>query len=297
MGLAIAERLLDASHEVFGWDISLAQRNAFEKMGGRLAANATEVFAKCERILLSLPDDSTVAGVLREVGSALRSGQIIVDTSTGAPDVTVRLGRTLAKRGVAYLDATVSGNSAQLRNGEVLLMVGGPKKTFARCQDLFRLFSKQAIHTGPRGSGAKMKLVTNLVLGLNRAALAEGLTFARALGLDGDQTLAILRESMAYSRIMDTKGEKMLRGDFKPQAKLAQHLKDVRLMLAAAADTNAKLPLTEAHRQLLELAEAAGLGQLDNSAIIRVFGAPASGPARFKERKDSRRVGDRRSGQ
>ena len=78
-----------------------------------------------------------------------------------------------------------------------------------------------------------MKLVTNLVLGLNRAALAEGLCFARQLGLDLQQTLHLLRESMSYSRIMDTKGEKMIHQDFAPQARLSQHLKDVRLMLAS----------------------------------------------------------------
>lgn len=295
MGLAIAERLLDAGHEVFGWDISPAQRNAFGKLRGRLAATATEVFAKCKRVILSLPDDRIVARVLCEVSSALRPDQIILDTSTGDPDAATGFGRQLAKRGVRYLDATVSGSSVQVRKGEVLLMVGGPKKTCERCRDLFRLFSKQAINTGPCGSGAKMKLVTNLVLGLNRAALAEGLTFARALGLEGQRPLAILRASMAYSRIMDTKGGKMLRDDFKPQAKLSQHLKDVRLMLSAAAAAGAKLPLSEAHRRLLELAEAAGLGQLDNSAIIRVMGTPSTVSARFGRQMPSRRDGARRS--
>jgi 3-hydroxyisobutyrate dehydrogenase-like beta-hydroxyacid dehydrogenase len=101
--------------------------------------------------------------------------------------------------------------------------------------------------------------------------LAEGLVFARALALDGEQTLAILRASMAYSRIMDVKGEKMLLRDFKPQAKLSQHLKDVRLMLAAAAKSGTKLPFSETHRALLEAAEATGLGQLDNSAVIRAI--------------------------
>jgi 3-hydroxyisobutyrate dehydrogenase-like beta-hydroxyacid dehydrogenase len=79
---------------------------------------------------------------------------------------------------------------------------------------------------------------------------------------------------MAYSRIMDVKGEKMLRGDFKPQARLSQHLKDVRLMLAAANKARTKLPLSETHKKILAAAEAAGLGALDNSAIIRVIGKP-----------------------
>ena len=158
-------------------------------------------------------------------------------------------------------------------------MVGGSKVVFDRCQDLFRLLAKQTIHTGPCGSGAKMKLVTNLVLGLNRAALAEGVVFASALGLEPQQTLGVLRASMAYSRIMDTKGEKMIRGDFAVQGRLSQHLKDVRLMLEAAARAGQRLPLTLTHQALLEFAESMGLGPLDNSAILRAIeagGAPGN---------------------
>ena len=123
----------------------------------------------------------------------------------------------------------------------------------------------------PAAAVRRMKLVTNLVLGLNRAALAEGLVFAQAIGLDADAALQVLMNSMAYSRTMDTKGRKMVEGDFRTQARLAQHLKDIRLILAAAAAVERDLPLTEVHRQLLESAEAAGFGDADNSAVIRAY--------------------------
>lgn len=116
-----------------------------------------------------------------------------------------------------------------------------------------------------------MKLVVNLVLGLNRAVLAEGLAFAKAQGLDPAFTLEVLRSGAAYSRAMDTKGDKMVREDFTPQARLAQHLKDVRLILAAGHECRAKLPLSGVHEQLLNALAAAGCGDLDNSAIIRAF--------------------------
>ena len=288
MGQAIAERLCGGKLDVLGFDIASAQRNALAKLGGAIATDVKEVLAQCGRVILSLPDDKVASAVLREATKALQAGQVIIDTSTGSAESTVRLGHRLARRGVTYLDATVSGNSEQVRQGEVVLMVGGPKTMFDQCRNLFRHFSKTAIHTGPCGSGAKMKLVTNLVLGLNRAALAEGLVFARALGLDGEQALAVLRASMAYSRIMDAKGEKMLHGDFRPQARLSQHLKDVRLMLAAAARAGTTLPLSKTHRRILECAEAAGLGELDNSALIRVLGTLNSAPAR-KAKAQARR--------
>ena len=212
-----------------------------------------------------------VASVLGAGAAALRAGQVLVDTTTGAPPQAERLGVTLAKQGVVYLDATISGSSAQVRRAEVTLLVGGPEDAFTRCRDLFDCFARAAYHVGPCGSGAKMKLVANLVLGLNRAALAEGLAFAGALGLDAVRVLALLRDSMAYSRVMDSKGEKMVRGDFEPQARLAQHLRDVRLILAEAEAAGLSLPLSLAHRRLLEAAEAAGYGPLDNSAVIRAY--------------------------
>ena len=257
MGL-MGGALMKMTGAALGWDI------APERCVG--AASASEVFDRCDVILLCLPD----SGVAREVLSAarLRAGLLVIDTTTGDPAEMAALGADLARQGVHYLDAAISGSSAQILGRDVLVMAGGDATVFERCRGLFATFARDAIHTGPCGSGAKMKLVTNLVLGLNRAALAEGLIFASHLGLDGAQALNALQRSMASSRIMDTKGQKMLERDFTPQARLSQHLKDVRLMLAASP---APLPLSEAHRALLEKAEALGLGAADNCAIIEAI--------------------------
>jgi 3-hydroxyisobutyrate dehydrogenase-like beta-hydroxyacid dehydrogenase len=205
------------------------------------------------------------------MNGSLRSGQILVDTTTGEPEQTARLGAKLAARGVQYLDAPISGSSEQTRRREATAIVGGPREPYDACRDLFDCLVKECFYAGPWGSGAKMKLISNLVLGLNRAALAEGLVFARSIGVDPANALPVLMGTMAYSRIMDTKGRKMLDGDFSVQARLSQHLKDIRLILDAAVAAGQPLPLTEAHRQLLEAAEAAGFGNADNSAIIRAF--------------------------
>lgn len=269
MGRAMAERLRGAGFELLGWDRDGERVEDLVRNGqGRGAAGEDEVFRECSRIILSLPDSDVVNRVLRNGARVLQAGQIIIDTSTGDPPSAESLGAALHKQGAHYLDATVSGSSVQVADGSAVLMVGGDDSVFAACGDLFANLGAKAFHTGPCGSGAKMKLVTNLVLGLNRAALAEGLAFARDLDLDPVRTLEIMRGSMAWSRIMDTKGGKMLTRDFSPQARLSQHLKDVRLMLSAATT---KLPLTEAHRALLEKAESLGCGDLDNSAIIRAY--------------------------
>jgi 3-hydroxyisobutyrate dehydrogenase-like beta-hydroxyacid dehydrogenase len=150
-------------------------------------------------------------------------------------------------------------------------MVAGEEAAFHACSDLWQCLAAKTFFVGSWGNAAKMKLVTNLVLGLNRAALAEGLAYAEATGLAMREALEVLLNSPAYSRIMDAKGPKMVGGEFTPQARLSQHIKDVRLMLEGAARGGASLPLSTVHLRLLEIAENAGLGELDNSAIIRVF--------------------------
>ena len=268
MGTALTERLLAAGYGVHVYNRSREKADPLIARGAQWADNP---LATCDRVLISLYTTETVKAVLGQLDEGFRPGTILIDTTTGSPEQTAALGARLAERGIEYLDAPISGSSEQTHRGEVTTIVGGPRETFEACRDLFECFSKKAFYAGPCGSGAKMKLVSNLVLGLNRAALAEGLVFAQAIGLDGEAALDVLVGTMAYSRIMDTKGRKMVERDFATQAKLTQHLKDVRLMIDAAHDAGLVLPLSEAHRGLLEAAERAGFGDADNSALIEAY--------------------------
>jgi 3-hydroxyisobutyrate dehydrogenase-like beta-hydroxyacid dehydrogenase len=271
LGTALAERLVKAGYEVWVHNRTREKAEPLLALGARWADNPLAV---CDRVLISLYTTDIVEEVLDRLADGLHAGQVLIDTTTGAPEQVARLGARLAARGVGYLDAPVSGSSEQTRRGEATAIVGGPPEAFDACRDMFDCCARETIYAGPCGSGAKMKLVSNLVLGLNRAALAEGLVFAQALGLDARAALQVLTHSMAYSRTMDTKGRKMVEGDFHTEARLSQHLKDVRLILDAAADAGQDLPLSEMHRRLLEAAEAAGFGDADNSAVIRAYTTP-----------------------
>ena len=271
LGTALAERLLGGGFRVHGYDQDPARKQALDALGGRAAERPGDVLSHCGRLLLSLPATDVVETVLAAAAAELRPGHVIIDTTTGDPERTAALGADLAGRGVHYLDATVAGSSAQAREGNVLLLVGGDPSQADGCANLFSRLARAWFHLGPWGSGARMKLVVNLVLGLNRLVLAEGLSLARALGFDVAETLRVLAASPAYSRVMDTKGAKMAARDFAPQARLAQHLKDVRLILQQAERVGAKVPLTELHRQLLEQLDAAGFGAEDNSAVLRAY--------------------------
>ena len=271
MGTALTERLLEHGYRVAVWNRTRAKAEPLLALGADWTDNP---LAGCERVIISLYTTEVVVQVLEEMQGGLRVGQIILDTTTGEPAQTAALGERLGARGVCYLDAPISGSSEQTRRGEATVIVGGDRQAFEACADLWRVLGQKVFHVGPCGSAARMKLISNLVLGLNRAALAEGLSFAEAIGVAPAAALEVMTGSMAYSRAMDAKGRKMVERDFTVQARLSQHLKDVRLMLQAAGAAGLTLPLADTHRRLMEQAEAAGLGGLDNSAIIEVLRKP-----------------------
>jgi 3-hydroxyisobutyrate dehydrogenase-like beta-hydroxyacid dehydrogenase len=272
MGTAITERLLEYGYQTFVWNRTKEKADALCDLGAQWSDNP---LADCDRIIISLYTSDIVDAVIGQLLAhlhnnqqvSLEPGKILIDTTTGAPDQSITLAAKLASLGIHYLDAPISGSSEQTRRGESTVMVGGDRKAFEACRDLWSMLGANVYHTGSSGSAAKMKLVSNLVLGLNRAALAEALVFARGIGVDPTAALEVLRGSMAYSRVMDVKGQKMLNEDFHVQAKLSQHLKDVRLILSSGMT----LPMSQTHRILLEQAEAMGLGEADNCAIIKAI--------------------------
>lgn len=278
LGTALAERLRESGYAVLGFDIEPARLETLRSLGGQPAASPGEVVRGALRLLLSLPNSEAGENVLAQVRDLLHSGQVVIDTTTTDPEWSAAHGAELAVRKVGFVDATVVGSSAQARQGDIILLAGGRAEDMAACQDLFAALARRWFHMGPWGSGARMKLVVNLVLGLNRAVLAEGLVLAEGCGFDAALALEVLKSGPAYSRVMDTKGPKMLQRDFTPQARLAQHLKDVRLILAEGKRVGARLPLSEVHRRLLEEVEAAGFGGEDNSAILRALVARKDQP-------------------
>jgi 3-hydroxyisobutyrate dehydrogenase-like beta-hydroxyacid dehydrogenase len=251
LGRAIAARLESAGFAVVGYDRSAEAARAFE---GRTSEEAL----RAPRIVLAVFSSSDAEQVI-----AASSARLYVDCTTGDPARVEALAADLAKRGIGYVEAPLSGSSDAVRRGEALMLVGGEA---AGCEDLLAAISAHRVAVGAAGTAARAKLATNLVLGLNRAALAEGMAFAEALGIPRRQFLDLVRASPAASAAALAKGEKMVSGDYTPDSRIRQHLKDVRTILSASP---LELPLTHAHQRLLEDAVSSGDGELDNAAIIR----------------------------
>ena len=257
IGSVIAERLRAAGFRVVGYDPVVPKHDDVE-----MVANARAVFEVCETVVLSLPDGKAVRSVMDEVESVLDERHLIINTTTGDAEwVHPRV-----------IEATIGGSSVMLRDGKASLFLGGEATLIARAKPVLSALGSRRFHLGDVGAGTRFKLVHNMAIGLNRVVVAETLQFAEALGFDPKQTLEILVQSPASSVAMKAKGPKMAASDYDPpQARLTQHLKDVRLMLAAAREASVGIPLTQVHEGLLEKAEALGFGEADNAAVIESY--------------------------
>lgn len=272
VGTALADRFLANDITVIGYDVDNSRLDNLERMGGCRANNPSEIAQNVSHVVLSLPDTSIVREVIEEPDGILGSQKkpaYIIDTTTGDPEETIKLARRLANQNISFLDATICGASSQLQKREAVFMVGGEPSAYEACVGLLRLMAKQVFYVGASGCGSKAKLATNLVLGLNRLVLAEGMVFAEKLGLSLETFLRLLKVSPAYSAAVDVKGEKMLNNDFELVSRIRQHHKDVSIIMKHAKRHNQHLPLSNVHLGILEKAMAAGDGGLDTSAVIK----------------------------
>jgi len=275
MGNGMAKNLLSDGFPVVGFDIDKIKIDPIIELGGQCIDVPEHLASQVDVIILSLPNSHVVNNVVKESLKLLesrRKGLILIDMTTADPIMSETLAIRLREKGIEMLDATLSGTSKMCAEKDVVFMVGGKEKIFKECESLFSAMGKQTFYLGKNGAGALMKLIHNLVLGLNRMALAEGLSLGKRAGFDQRRLLEVLKNSGAYSKAMDMKGTRMIEKDFLPAGgKLAFHLKDVFLMLDLGKQLNFPLPLTSLHAQALTSQVAKGKGEWDNSAIISFY--------------------------
>jgi 3-hydroxyisobutyrate dehydrogenase-like beta-hydroxyacid dehydrogenase len=280
MGGWLARHLLSAGFSVTAHDIDPAKVKAIVQAGGVKAKSPDRIAAQVDVIIMSLPNSTIVNDVVKnslKLFDTGRKGLIVLDATTADPDMSVELSSQLRQKGIEMLDSTISGTSDMCAVKDTIFMVGGKKEIFEACEPIFAAMSREWIYMGDNGSGAVIKLIVNLVLSLNRMALAEGLTLAKKAGLDQGQTLGVLKKSAAFSKIMDQKGDRMVNRQFLPPAgHLAIHYKDVRLMLALGAKLDCPLPLLSLDAQALASEMCKGRGQWDSSDIISFYDALAN---------------------
>ncbi|HEX6299981.1 MAG TPA: NAD(P)-dependent oxidoreductase [Acidimicrobiia bacterium] len=272
MGSRMARRLVDHGFEVRGFDPDPDRMAEFVGVGGSGAGSPAQAVAGTSLALLSLPNSD----VSREVclgpdGVSGETGLHVYDTTTGRPSDAAEIGTALVEQAIVYCDSTVSGNAELAERGELVIMVGGPVAAFRLGIPLFEAIARSHHHVGEVGAGSRMKLLVNQALTIHRMALAETLVVAEMAGLDLSATLAVLEDSLAYSKAMEVWGKRMVDGDHeRPFSRLRQNGKDTRLIVEQARELGAPSNLVEVVAEALAQGESTGLGDLDNSAIVEV---------------------------
>jgi len=275
MGTACARRLLGAGFPVLGYDIDAAKLQEFTKLGCKAAVSVAEIARTCHKVVLCVFDTAQVEDTIEGPGGLLATlpadapSVIAICTSTCDPDRIAALAERIPASRLRFVEAPVSGTSDQTARGDALGLIAGDPAAAVEARDVLDALCPRWRHLGPAGNGGRAKLAINLILGVTRAAVAEGLVFAERLGLDPAAFLAVARESAAYSQVMDVKGMKMVKGDWEPHGKITQTLKDFLLMHEQATSHGQKLPLAQTYVELVQGCVAAGEGEWDNSAVIQ----------------------------
>jgi 3-hydroxyisobutyrate dehydrogenase-like beta-hydroxyacid dehydrogenase len=266
MGEVYAQRLIATGFGVIGFDTDAARNDRLAQIGGR-AGSLAEIARQCDPIVIAVFSTDQVEDVIERALLPAAAGKLVICTSTCDPDRIAALGARVA-RDIRFLEAPVSGTSAQVRHGDGVGLIGGEAATAQIALPVLDALFPKRFHIGKVGDGGRAKLAINLILGLNRLALAEGLVFASRLGLDAAAFLEVARASAAASQVMDTKGPKMVVGDFAPEGRVRQTLKDAHLMMDQARKLGQELPLLEIHAAVLEACVRHGESEKDNSIVI-----------------------------
>jgi 2-hydroxy-3-oxopropionate reductase len=266
MGEVYARRLVAAGLTVIGYDVDPAKNERLANLGAQ-AGTLPDIAQKCDPIVVAVFNTEQVEDVVERALIPAASGKIVLVTSTCDPDRIAALGVRVGDK-LRFLETPVSGTSEQVRQGDGVGLIGGDQKIAADAAPVLDALFAKSFHIGKIGDGGRAKLAVNLILGLNRLALAEGLVFAARLGLDPAAFLDVARRSAAASQVMDTKGPKMIGGDFAPEGRVRQTLKDTQLMLDQARKAGQQLPLLEIHADVLQACVRHGDSEQDNSIVI-----------------------------
>ena len=275
MGTACARRIAAAGHAVIGYDVDPAKSAVLAAFGGTAAASPTEIARTCRTVIIAVFSTDQVEATLEGPQGLLAAlpadapPLTAICVSTCDPDRIGALAQRLPANRLRFIEMPVSGTSDQTACGEALGLVGGDPAAAEAVRDVLDAICPRRHHLGAAGNGWRAKLAINLILGINRAALAEGLVFAERMGLDPGAFLKVAKDSAAYSQIMDIKGQKMIASDFAPHGKIAQSLKDFKLMLELAQRLKQELPLTTTYTDIVEGNMKHGEAELDNAAVIR----------------------------
>lgn len=274
MGGPMALNLLKHGFSLVVHDIDATKLEPALAAGAAVAQSPEAVAAAALRTIVMVETtDQAEAAIIGEHGiiHGAASGHVVLCMSTIDPFVLRRIGERLSERGIAMLDAPVSGGTVRAKSGELSVIAGGSPETYAACEDLFRAMGKNLFHVGALGQGLAMKLLNNMLGQVTTVAIAEALVFGVKAGLDPHKIYEVIRVSTGNSVQFENRVPRMLRRDFAPGGTIDISYKDQDLETSFARRLGVPLLLANLTQQVYQMARAQGLNKEDGSAIIKVF--------------------------
>ena len=270
MGQAMATNLVKAGHEVTVWN----RTPGTLVEGAGMAPTPAAAAQGAEVVWLCVSDTAAVEKILfgpEGVEQSLTEGMIIADSSTISPSATVKFAERVRGKGVAYIDAPMTGSKIGAANGSLIFMVGGEGSIIERLNPLFAAMGKKIFRMGEIGKGQATKLAMNLQIALIFEGFAEALTLATKLGVDSKQLVSLIEATMVKSGVVEYKAPFVLQRDFTPNFPLRLMHKDIRLALDAAKDARVKLPALETVEEVYEMASEEGHSDEDYAATLTLL--------------------------
>lgn len=274
MGSGIVRRLLAAGRGVAGWNRTRAKAEPLLAEGMTWAETPRELAAGADVVITMLTDAPAVRAALEgEDGilAGIRAGAVLLDLSTIAPEESRALAALVAERGATMLDAPVSGSLATLAEGQMAVMVGGPREAFERVLPLLREIGPKVTHVGDNGHALVVKLAINLSLVVQVVSFCESVAMAEKAGIAPAAAVDAILKSVIASPVLGYRGPCILEQPETPFADVTLQQKDQQLGLGLARSLGAAVPFAALANELLTATRAAGLGDRDFSAVYEVF--------------------------
>lgn len=271
IGMPMAHNLLKAGYDVYGLNRSKQKEERFKQLGGKVGFSLPELVKQVDIVMTCLPLPEDVEKViLGEDGvlTHITENKLVIDFSTVSPSLHEKIEKEVAKKGVYYVDAPVSGGTTGAEAGTLSIMVGGREEAFEKAMPYFNVVGKNITHCGSIGMGTKVKLINNYMVGLHTIAVSEGLHLAEKAGLDKELVYDVLTSGFAQSKIFDRHYPEFIKKEIDtPGFALNLLLKDLRLAEDLAQEVQAHLPTSSPMIALFEKANEANFGEKDMSTL------------------------------
>ena len=275
MGKHMARHLLEAGHPLTIWNRSREKAADLLAAGARWA-ESPKMAATASDVVITMVTDSAASEAVScgadGILEGAHQGLILIDMGSIAPEMSRTIAGRAKARGVAMLDAPVTGNPKVAEAGKLGIMIGGPKETYEACLPIFEILAAKIVYVGTEnGTGTTLKLINNLILGVAIEAVSEAMVLAAKVSIDPRKVIEITSVGGARTGAMETRGERMLRGDFAPGFSTNNMYKDLTSVMKLADEAGVCLPATSTSWDILRAAKSRGDGDLDSCCVVRIL--------------------------